>query len=112
MKKAYRYVIERALADGHKVAIWSCEGLCWETPFLGYKIDNAMDRLVAAVESQDWTNIVVRGVGEKGYSDPDDVKGTFAVILEAGQAPEETINDYSITPWSENVMEQYEAVSA
>lgn len=110
MIKAYLYVIKRALEQGHSVAIWSCEGLEWETPYLSNASSKAYTRLKAAVECQDWTNICVRTAGGKGFHSEPEKLGVFAVVLEHGQAPEETINDYVVTPWSDQVMAEYKAL--
>lgn len=107
--KAYLYVIKRALADGHRVAVWSCEGGCWETKFIRQR-SGAFNELKAAVESQDWTNIVVKSVDSEGRSV--DKIATFAVMLDYGQAPGETICDWVVSDYADQVMADYESGAA
>jgi hypothetical protein len=96
--KAYLYVLKAAFAEGHTVSVWDSEEREWlvenSTSFVECK-DH--------IESMDWTNFQVRPAG-KGS---DENIGIFAVVLEHNQPPEETINDYTLTAWSEKVMNKY-----
>jgi hypothetical protein len=100
MKKAYLYVIKRALAEGHTVSVWDSEDMEWLC-----ENSTSYQECKDHIESMDWTNFQIRPAGKGAEENI----GTFAVVLEHGQPPEETINDYTITDWSEKVMDEYYA---
>lgn len=105
--KAYLYVIKRALADGKRVAIWDCEGYDWITKRVGPASPRAYQTLKDGIEAIEWSNIEVWDVDPDGHCG--DPIATFAVMLEYGQPPEETICDYVCSEYAERVMADYDA---
>jgi len=95
MQKAYLNYIKYALKQGYKIAL-EVEGEIVLKSSGSYK---AIKDEVEAYDAE--VVLIVRDVEAK------ETLGVAVVILEYGQEPEESIVDYTVTPYNDKWAEQY-----
>lgn len=96
MEQAHRNLFKFAVSKGLKVAV-----VCGEEGDVLQKSTNSIKKFVEAVNSVDFTNVVIRDTEKK------ETLGVASIMFDFPQTPDETINDYTVTPFMEEWATQY-----